>query len=393
MKKCPTCHHQYTDEELKFCRFDGTPLVNTARSGSTATVVLPSTSRDLGTLQLHPSSSIAVLPFANMSADPENEYFCDGLAEELLNALAKFDDLKVAARTSAFSFKGKNANVSDIGRILKVDKVLMGGVRKSGNRARITVQLVNANDGYHVWSERYDRELKDIFEVQDEITRAVVDTLKVKLFGEQETAHLKTGNAEAYELYLKGLYEANRYTAEGWERASEYFDQAIEKQPDYAAALAAKAHCKQYLYYYSIVPPETVIDEWLEATNHALAIDETIPEAHLSLANYYFYYERDWDHAEREFRRAIRLNQNSVAAHQFYGLFLVSRQRFDEGVREARRALELDPLSLLVNLHLGWTNWVAGRLQDVLDQIERMIELEPNFFGSYWIPVAEHHGY
>ena len=382
MKRCPRCQHSYADDNVKFCRLDGTALVDTE---SLPTAPFPSTLRTRTTLQLDRAASIAVLPFANLSTDLENDYFCDGLAEELLNALAKIEDLKVAARTSAFSFKNSNTNVSEIGRILNVEKVLMGGVRKSGNRIRITVQLVDATTGYSVWSERFDRELQDVFAVQDEITRAVVEQLKIKLFGDQAQPRPDGDDTEAYQLYLKGLFHFRRYTGAGWARAVQFFEQAIEKSPEYAAAFSGLAQCRMYLYYYSIVPPETVLQGWLDATNRALSLDDSISEAHLSLANYYFYYQRDRARAEQEFERALRLNPNSADAHQFYGLFLIAQKRFDEGVREGRRALELDPLSLLVNLHLGWINWFALRFGDALQQIERMLDLDPKFFGAYWL--------
>ncbi|HEY0657582.1 MAG TPA: protein kinase, partial [Pyrinomonadaceae bacterium] len=330
-------------------------------------------------------NSIAVLPFADMSADANNEYFCDGLAEEILNALAKIEDLKVAARTSAFSFKNKNVEVSRIGKTLNVKTVLEGSVRKSGSKLRITVQLINAADGYHLWSERYDREMRDIFDVQDEITLAVVDALKVKLLGEEKADLLKryTDNTEAYELYLKGLYHNNKYTPEGWTRAIEYFDEAIRREPEYAAAFAAKAHCQHYLYYYAVVPPDEIVPQWRATTNRALELDERVADAHLSLAKFYFYRERDWERAEREFKRAIELNPNSALAHQFYGMFLASRRRMDEAIREGEIALELDPLSLVVNLHIGWVYWSANRFDDTFRQATRMIEIEPNFFGAY----------
>src|SRR5437870_45392 len=215
MKLCPTCHRNYADDTIQFCRADGARLISAvSRSAEAITLQLspsrasePVTTQDLQ----RPTTSIAVLPFANMSPDPDNEYFCDGLAEELLNALAKIEGVKVAARTSAFSFKGKNVNVSEIGNVLAVHTVLEGSVRKSGKRLRITVQLVNAADGYHLWSERYDREMQDIFDVQDEITLAVMDALKVKLLGEEKTVLVKryTNNTESYELYLKGRYHLN----------------------------------------------------------------------------------------------------------------------------------------------------------------------------------------
>src|SRR2546425_636362 len=205
MKRCPTCNRVEMDETLKFCRLDGTLLVAASESES-ATMALHASrpSEEITTGRLRVTPSIAVLPFANMSTDPENEYFCDGLAEELLNALAKIENLKVAARTSSFSFKARNANVDEIGRALHVNSVLEGSVRKSGNRLRITVQLINATDGYHLWSERYDREMKDIFDVQDEITLAVVEALKIKLLGELPQIEPPTQNTGAYELYLKG---------------------------------------------------------------------------------------------------------------------------------------------------------------------------------------------
>ena len=191
MKRCPKCHRAETEDALMFCRVDGTRLIlDSLTSDSTPTAILHAAPESGGTStrSLQGTPSIAILPFANLSNDTENEYFCDGLAEELLNALAKIENLKVAARTSAFSFKGSNTNVSEIGRVLNVNSVLEGSVRKSGDRLRITVQLINASDGYHLWSERYDRQMKDIFDVQDEITLAVVDALRVKLLGEDKAA-------------------------------------------------------------------------------------------------------------------------------------------------------------------------------------------------------------
>ena len=206
MKRCPQCNRIETDDALAFCRADGSRLVSdspNSESSSTLRLSVPPRSAGLPTQQLESQPSIVVLPFVNMGADSENEYFCDGLAEELLNALAKIETLKVAARTSAFSFKGKNTNVSEIGAALNV-KTVEGSVRKSGNRVRITAQLVNAAEVYHLWSERYDREIKDIFDVQDEITLAVVEALKVKLLGELPPIEPPTNNTGAYELYLKG---------------------------------------------------------------------------------------------------------------------------------------------------------------------------------------------
>jgi len=333
------------------------------------------------------STSIAVLPFANISADEENEYFCDGLAEELLNALAKIDELKVAARTSAFSFKGKNAEAREIGKTLNVKTVLEGSVRKSGHRIRITVQLVNAADGYHLWSERYDREMKDIFDVQDEITLAVVDALKLKLLGAKKTAVLKryTDNTEAYELYLKGLYHSKKDTVDGWFKAIEYYEQSIAIAPDYALAYAGISYVYSRFVIFGIQSPRQFIARWKEVSNRALALDDALAEGHASLAAMRFYYDRDWASAEREYRRAIELNSNDAAARHNFGLFLAASQRFDEGVSAGQRALELDPLSLLAMLHLGWTTFLANRMDDVRELAQRMLELDVNFHGAYWL--------
>src|ERR1041385_8085340 len=201
MKRCPQCHRIETDDALAFCRADGTRLIADSQGFEPPTAILTVSTRsaELTTGHLPNVPSIAVLPFVNMSADPENEYFCDGLAEELLNALTKINDLKVAARTSAFSFKGRNTNVSEIGTALNVRTVLEGSVRKSANRLRITAQQINAADGYHLWSERYDREMKDIFDVQDEITLAIAAALKLKLSGEVAPVHRHTPGLPAYE--------------------------------------------------------------------------------------------------------------------------------------------------------------------------------------------------
>jgi serine/threonine-protein kinase len=330
-------------------------------------------------------NSIAVLPLSNMSADAENEYFCDGLAEELRNALAKIEDLKVAARTSAFSFKGKNVEASQIGNALNVKTILDGSVRKSGNRVRITVQLVNALDGYHLWSERYDREMKDIFEVQDEITLAVVKVLKVKLLGEEKAALLQrhTDNPEAYELYLKGRYHYHKYTAAGWIKSIEFFEQAIEKEREFAPAYANLASALSFCWFFSVLPLDETVVKWEAATLRALEIDNTLDEAHSALARYRFYYEWNWTEAEQEFLRAIELNPDNAEIHHQYGAFLAAMGRVDEALREADIALELEPLSLLVNLQVGWVYLFCGRLEEVVQLNQKMLAMEPNFHGAY----------
>jgi serine/threonine-protein kinase len=331
--------------------------------------------------------SIVVLPFTNISNDAENEYFCDGLAEELLNSLAKIERLKVAARTSAFSFKGKNVSVQEIGRALKVENVLEGSVRKSGNRLRINAQLVNAAGGYHLWSERYDREIKDIFDVQDEITLAIVNALKVKLLGEKKTAVLKhqTTNTEAYELFLKGRYYHNKYTEEGRKTAIEFYEQAITLEPEYAAPYAGIAMSLGISVYFGFRSPQDTISRWRANANRALEIDPNSVEAHISHANSRFFIEWHWAQAEAGFKRAIELNPNSAEAHCWYGVFLITQNDFPQALVEGKRAIELDPLSLLANIFLGWIYLLINRPNNALAQVKKMIEIEPRYYAIYWL--------
>src|SRR5215813_2416725 len=286
MKRCPTCNRVENDDTLTFCRVDGARLVSDSDAlYSSKTLNLPSSplSGQIKTQNLPTSASIAVLPFANVSADPENEYFCDGLAEELLNALAKIEELKVAARTSAFSFKGRNTNVSEIGNALNVKSILEGSVRKSGNRLRITAQLVNAADGYHLWSERYDREMKDIFDVQDEITLAVVDALKVKLLGSVPQMEPPTSHTGAYELYLKGrslLYRRGLSIG----KAIDCFTQAVSLDPEYAQAWAGLADGYTTSGYSGYQRAGEVMPRALEASRRALELDPNLAEAHNAFA-------------------------------------------------------------------------------------------------------------
>ncbi len=331
-----------------------------------------------------PRNSIAVLPFTNLSADPENEYFCDGLAEELLNALAKIDQLKVAARTSTFWFKGKNAAVNEIAKALNVNTILAGSLRKSGNRVRITAQLINAADGYHLWSERYDSEMKDIFDVQDEITLAVVEALKVKLFGQEQAAVLKrhTRNPEAHEFYLRGLSYFMRWTLEFFQKAIKSFDQAIAIDPRYASAYAGLAECYTEMSFFDA--PREWMPKAREAARQALELDDALGNAHNSLAVIKMYYDRDYAGAEHEFKRAIALDPGSAHIHMWYGWYLGLMGRFDEGLKEQRRAQELDPLSDQIDFGIGATFHWSRQPERAIEQYRRVLELNPNLRIAYW---------
>jgi serine/threonine-protein kinase len=336
------------------------------------------------------SPSIAVLPFLNLSPDPDNEYFCEGIAEELLNALARIDDLKVAARTSAFLFKGKAANVSEIGERLGVNTVLEGSVRKAGNRLRITVQLVNTADGFHLWSERYDREMQDIFELQDEITLSVIDSLKVKLLGNQRDAVLKryTDNTKAYELFLKGRYHHFKYTSEGWKRAIEFFEKATEIDQLYAPAYAAMASSWGYLLFFGLIAPEAAIPPMRKAMAQALKFDKGFADTHLSSAMVSLFFDWEWRKAEEEFRCALDLDANNAEAFSFYSMFLALEDRIDEAIIQCKQSLAIDPLSPLINMNAGWVYFSAGLTNEALDQVSKMIEIEPGFYGAYWLRGA-----
>ena len=352
-------------------------------------MALPTSSRsiELPTQQLQNVPSIAVLPFVNMSADPENEYFCDGLAEELLNALTKIETLRVAARTSTFSFKGKEIDVREIGQKLNVGAVLEGSVRKSGNRLRVTAQLISVADGYHLWSERYDSEMKDIFDVQDEITLAVVGALKLKLLGGEKAAVLKryTNNAEAYRLYLRGRFFFLQRTPEGLKRAIEHFEQAIELDSEYALAFAGLADCLTFLGFYEINAPAEIVERIREAAGRSLALDDTLAETHTAVAAFKFMYEWDFPASQKEFETAIELNPKYALGHHLSSTNLFVMSPGNAAIEAERRATELDPFTAIYNAALGWYLYLSRRYDEAIEQSLKTIEIAPNHFFAHWV--------
>lgn len=335
--------------------------------------------------ELEERDSIAVLPFSDLSPQKDQEYFCDGMAEELINTLTKVERLKVASKTSAFQFKDKGKDIEEIGKKLRVQTILDGSVRKSGNRLRISAQLINVEDGYHIWSEKYDRDMEDIFAIQDEISLAIVDKLKIKLLGEERAKLTKryTENKEAYSLFLKGRYFWNRRYEGGLNRAIEYFNQAIAKDPLYAIAYSGIADCLCLIGLWGFQPPKEVYPKAKAAAEKALEIDESLSEARSSLGFINAFYAWDWHAAEREFKIALELNPRYATAHSWYSLYLAGMGRFEEAIDEQKRALELDPLSLIINAMMGLIFMLAGNYSDAVEQLQRTIEMDPNFLMAY----------
>ncbi len=331
--------------------------------------------------------SLAVLPFANMSTDAENEFFADGLTEDLITAFSKMKELRVVARTSAFQFKGKTSDVRLIGEQLSVGTVLEGSVRKSGNRLRVTAQLINVADGFHIWSERYDREMADVFEIQDDIARAIVDALKVKLVagGDVQLVQAGTSHIEAYHLVLQGRHHWNRRTSESLAKAESCFREALRLDPDYSDAHGALALTYAVMMDYSD-DSRAELAAKLESTAHAaLRLNSEMWEAHAALAMRSM--DRlEWQDAERSIRRAIESSPGSATAHHWYSLMLCFMGRVEEARREIEVAQSLDPLSLIILISVVWPHVFARNYDLALKQLERVRRLDPDFPV---LPLAE----
>jgi TolB-like protein/Tfp pilus assembly protein PilF/predicted Ser/Thr protein kinase len=330
--------------------------------------------------------SIAVLPFANMSPDPENEYFGDGLAEELINALARIEGLRVAARTSAFRFRGKDEDIRQIGAKLNVTYLLEGSVRRSGSRVRVSAQLISVDDGYHLWSERYDRELEDIFAIQDEITEAIVRQLEVKLLPRAGEPLVKryTDNMEAYSLYLKGSYNWHSLTAEGWTKCKELFEKAIEIDPGFARAYAGLAVHSGSQAFWGDVPPREAFARARELGGTALRLDPDLAEAHALLAVISMTSDWDWSTGERLMKHAIGLDPTDAMSHADYALLLATRGRFEEALAQADLAHKLDPLSPIIGSWVGMVPCYVGRVDDAVNRLEETVTLKPDYWQSHF---------
>ena len=409
MKRCPKCAKEYADETLNFCLDDGEWLLGGADDVPTVAMSAIEDSTQIFSTTARrefadpaPARSIAVLPFAHLSNDIDNEYFCDGLAEELLNGLSRIDGLKVAARTSAFSFKGKHVNVADIGRALGVVTVLEGSVRKSGDRVRINAQLINAADGFHLWSGQYDREMRDVFALQDEIRDSVVTALKAEFFGhEQGEAADKDArmdalidqlrnysrDLESYQLFLRGRFFLNKFNAGDAFTAAEHFTKAIELDPDSAPAYAGLADAHIMLTEMGPVPPHDAMPKARAAALKALELDESLAEAHSALGMVLQDYDYDFAGAEKEFKRAIELNPNSPVPRQAYGILLTELERHDEAEIQFQKLFEVDPLSVVGNWIYSFCLFLSRRYDESLERAHQTLELDPNF-GVAYLSVA-----
>ena len=327
-----------------------------------------------------PTNRLAVLPFVNMSANSENEYFSDGITEELLNAFTKVDGLQVTSRTSAFAFKGKNSDIREIGIQLNVDRILEGSVRRAGSRVRISAQLINAVDGYHIWSENYDRDLTDIFEVQDEISNIIANKCRENLTAkkhEEKLVKTPTQNIEAYTLFLKGLHFHNKITPKNTKKAIEFFEKAITLEPGYAHAYAMAAASYAFLGATGQMQPKEAFEIVHRYSDKALQLDSSLSAGYSAKGAAYLLYDWKWKQAYESLIKAVELHPATTEAHQLLSLYYLSTRRKNEAVDIMEKALQVDPVSPIVNQYLADAYLNAGRTDDALKQVERLLDLYP----------------
>jgi TolB-like protein/Flp pilus assembly protein TadD len=347
-----------------------------ARSADSKTATMPNELRSV-----IPPKSIAVLPFDNLSRDPDNAYFCEGVQDEILTRLAKVADLKVISRTSTQRFKSAPDNPQEIAKQLGVAHILEGSVQKASDQVRVNVQLINALTDAHLWAETFDRHLIDMFAVESEIAKTIADTLQAKLTGSEKDAMSKkpTANPEAYELYLKGRFFWNKRTSVDLPRSVEFYNQAIAKDPNYALAYAGLADC--YVLYpdYGVGAPAESYAKAKEMAMKALSLEPTLASPHAALGMIYTNFDRDFSKAIAEFDRAIELDPNYATAYQWKNTALVALGEFDRAIAGSRKAIALDPLSLIVNADLVFNYIYAHRFDEALTQSHKTLEIDPNF--------------
>jgi TolB-like protein/class 3 adenylate cyclase/Flp pilus assembly protein TadD len=334
-----------------------------------------------------PPKSIAVLPFVNMSNDPEQEYFSEGMAEEILNSLTHLKDLKVSGRTSSFQFKGKKIGLPELGHKLGVSKVLEGSVRKQGNRLRISVQLINVEDGFHLWSEKYDRDLDDIFAIQDEIALAVTEKLKVTLleYDREQITKTHTQNTEAYQFYLRGRYFWNKRSQEGLETSMKYFHEAIDIDPNYALAWTGLADSYNLLREYGKASRNEGYSKAKAAAKKALEIDSQLGEAHISLASLLMNDEWDWLNALNEFKLGLEMNPNYATGHHWYAEWFMFQGSFKQALEEISKAAQLDPVSQAILTDRSLILYYSRQYDKAIEHTMPALQLDANFSSSHRI--------
>jgi adenylate cyclase len=352
-------------------------------------VVFPwNTSSD--NIQIRTNSSldnrrVAVLPFANISPDPNDEYFADGMTEEMISTISKISGLKVIARTSVMKYRDTQKSIDEIGHDLKVGTILEGSVRKSGEKLRISVQLIDSKNSEHLWAETYDRKLEDIFSIQTEISERVAESLRVQIlqFERAVIGKKSTSDVEAYALYLKGRYHWNLRTKEGLNEAIKYFSSALERDPSFALAYCGLADSFALLALFEFISPHDAFPSARANAEKALKLNSALAEAHTSLGLVSFQHDWNWEEAERNFRRAIELNQNYPPAHQFFGDYLKAMGRFDEALSEMRKAQDLDPLSVSISTGVGHVLYLSRQYDLSIEQYRKALELDPKFVQAH----------
>ena len=328
--------------------------------------------------------SIAVLPMENLSGDPNQEYFSDGITDALINELAKISALRVISRTSVMRYKEVRKSLSEIARELNVDAVVEASVLTVGGKVQIRAQLIQVPAEQNLWAQSYEREISNILVLQSEVARAIAREIKVKLTPKEETllASVRPVNPEAYEAYLKGMFYLNKFTLEGFEKGLAYLEQAIEKDPTNPlpyAGLAIGTSIAGHGLGFGLVPPGEAFPPAKEAALKALELDEMLAEAHTALALVKIYYEWDWTGAEKAFKRALELNPNIPEAHRHHAWYFVLIGRMDDAIAEMKLAQEVDPLTPIYTAELGWLYWEAKQYGKAIDEAQKSLELDPNF--------------
>ncbi len=424
MKRCPTCRELFTDDSLNFCRNDGTALIAEAAMGERETVILPghahtgsvqtetsagNTARTLTTSSLATPArkrtsrgvihSLAVLPLVNVSPDAEMEYFSDGITESIINALTRLPKLRVVPRSTVFRYKGPNLDPQQVGRELGVRAVLTGRVLHFGERLVVNAELIDVANESQLWGEQYNRKPADIFEVQEEISKEISQKLLSKLSGEERKRLTKrhTHDTEAYGHYLKGRFYWNKRTEENFLKGIEHFRQAIEVDPNYALAYAGLADSYILLGFYTAQYPDHVMPKAKAAAVNALELDDSLAEAHNSLAYILYVYEWKWAAAEKEFKKAIKLNPKYATAHHWHAFKLAAMGRHEDAIAEMKLARELDPLALIINTEVGWAYYFARQYEKAIKHYQRSLEMEPGFavahmfLGTAYVQLGRYH--